>query len=149
MKLFFDTCTIIDYLCNRQNANFVEDILNRVEAKEWECYISVGSFYTLTYLIELHLKRNGYSEKEQRINKLRDMLTNVLETFSVADIFADDLLASINNYYFSDLEDSYQYQAALNAKCDYLITINIRDFKEARALGLEVVTPIEFLSKEN
>jgi len=147
MKLFFDTCTVIDYLCNRQNANCVEDILRKVEEKEWECYISVGSFYTLTYLIELHLKRNGHTEKEERISKLREMLTNILSTFSVADIFKEDLLSSVNNTDFTDLEDSYQYKAAQNAKCDYLITINIHDFKDANMKDLRVITPQDFLSE--
>lgn len=147
MKLFFDTCTVIDYLCNRQSANYVEDILKNVEIKGWKCYISVGSFYTLTYLIELHLKRNGYSEKEERIAKLREMLTNILSTFSIANIFAEDLLSSINNTDFTDLEDSYQYKAAINANCDYLITININDFKDANMKSLKIITPKEFLSE--
>ena len=53
MKLFFDTCAVIDYLCNRQNADSIEKILIKAEKENWECFISVGSFYTLTYLIEL------------------------------------------------------------------------------------------------
>ncbi len=145
MKLFFDTCTIIDFLCGRQNANLVDEILMAAEEKEWECYISVGSFYTLTYLIELHLKRNGYIDKDQRIEKLRDILTNVLSTFSIADIFSDDLMESVNNNYFSDLEDSYQYKAAVKAGCNYLITININDFKGADTTSMKIVTPADFL----
>ena len=63
MKLFFDTCAVIEYLCNRQNADSIEKILIKAEKENWECFISVGSFYTLTYLIELNLKHNGYSDK--------------------------------------------------------------------------------------
>ena len=31
MKLFFDTCAVIDYLCNRQNADSIEKILIKAE----------------------------------------------------------------------------------------------------------------------
>ena len=75
------------------------------------------------------------------------MLTNILSTFSVADIFKEDLLSSVNNTDFTDLEDSYQYKAAQNAKCDYLITINIHDFKDANMKDLRVITPQDFLSE--
>ncbi len=145
MRLFFDTCTIIDFLCGRQNANLVDKILKAAEENGWECYISVGSFYTLTYLIELHLKRNGYSDKEQRIERLREMLINILSTFSIADIFSDDLIDSVNNYDFTDLEDSYQYKAAMKAECNYLITINISDFKGTDTTSMKIVTPADFL----
>lgn len=145
MRLFFDTCTIIDFLCGRQNANLVDEILIAAEKNGWECYISVGSFYTLTYLIELHLKRNGYSDKSLRIEKLREMLINILSTFSIADIFSDDLIDSVNNFDFTDLEDSYQYKAAMKAECNYLITININDFKCADTTNMKIMTPADFL----
>ncbi len=109
------------------------------EENGWECYISVGSFYTLTYLIELHLKRNGYNDKDQRIEKLREMLANVLSAFSIADIFSEDLIESVNNHGFTDLEDSYQLG------CNYLITININDFKGADTTSVKIVTPADFL----
>ncbi len=31
MKLFFDTCTIIDYLCNRNNSSIFDKILQLAE----------------------------------------------------------------------------------------------------------------------
>lgn len=40
MKIFFDTCAIVDYLCNRKEAQLVDEILSNAEAKEWECFIS-------------------------------------------------------------------------------------------------------------
>lgn len=77
MRLFFDTCTLVDYLFNRQHSRIVEEILDMVDKGKWECYISVGSFYTLAYLIENHLKQNGFSDKQLRVGKQREMLTNI------------------------------------------------------------------------
>ncbi len=147
MKLFFDTCTLVDYLCNRQNANHVEAIFDTAEKKKWSCYISVGSFYTLTYLIELHLKHGGLVDKTLRTEKLREMLTSILDTFSIADIFANNLSEAVADPKFTDLEDSYQFRAAINAKCDYLITVNIHDFKDADTTEIKILTPSDFLTE--
>lgn len=145
MRIFFDTCTIIDYLCNRKNAQLVDEILSYVEEREWECFISVGSFYTMTYLLELYLKHNGLTDKEQRIDRLRKILEDVLDTFAIADIFTEDLLMSVKNTAFTDLEDSCQYHAAIAASCEWLVTINISDFKNANQDKVKVVTPLDFI----
>lgn len=145
MRIFFDTCTIIDYLCNRKNAQLVDEILSYAEEREWECFISVGSFYTMTYLLELYLKHNGFSDKEQRIDRLREILEDVLDTFTIADIFTEDLLMSVKNTAFTDLEDSYQYHAAIAASCKWLVTINISDFKNANLDKVKIVTPSDFI----
>ena len=144
MKLFFDTCTLVDYLCSRQNASRVEAILNATEKNGWERYISVGSFYTLTYLIEIHLKHNGFEDKTLRIEKLRGILTSILDTFSIADLSADNLSEAVEDPNFTDLEDSYQFRAAVNARCDYLITTNINDFKESDTTEIKILTPTDF-----
>lgn len=145
MKIFFDTCAIVDYLCNRKEAQLVDEILSNAEAKEWECFISVGSFYTLTYLLELHLKRNGFSDKEQRIGKLREILEGILDTFAIADIYDEDLMLSIKDSSFMDLEDCYQYHAAIAVSCDWLVTININDFKNANMDNIKIGSPSDFL----
>lgn len=144
MKLFFDTCTLVDFICNRKNAQLIDNILEEADRKEWMCYISVGSFYTLTYLVELYLKHNGYSDKEERIEKLRELLLNILNSFSISEISSESLLVSVNDRCFSDIEDSYQYRAALNAGCEYLITDNTKDFKMASTCHLKILSPQDF-----
>ena len=59
MKIFFDTCTIIDYLCNRNNSANVDRILQLADDNRWECIISAGSFYTITYLIEPKIRKQS------------------------------------------------------------------------------------------
>ena len=65
MKIFFDTCAIVDFICNRENAPYIDRILSDSEKRGWERYISVGSFYTLTYLIEIHLNETDTKKKKQ------------------------------------------------------------------------------------
>ena len=35
---------------------------------------------------------------------------------------------------FDDIEDSFLYQCAVQAKCDALVTINIKDYRNAQIL---------------
>ena len=49
---FLDTNILLEYFCNRTQAKVVEEILQYIENKKIEGCISVGSFYTLIYLID-------------------------------------------------------------------------------------------------
>ena len=48
---------------------------------------------------------------------------------------------------FDDVEDSFQYQCALQAKCDALVTINLRDYRNAATSKMEILSPTEFAEK--
>ena len=147
MKLFFDTCTIIDYLCNRANAAFIDRILHLSDEKRWQCTMSAGSFYTITYLIELDLKRKGLVDKSVRIVRLREILNGVLETFHIPELDWVILYAGVNNEQFYDLEDSYQYEVACKNACDYIITDNLSDYKNLDQAFPLIVSPQDFLTK--
>jgi predicted nucleic acid-binding protein len=49
---------------------------------------------------------------------------------------------------FKDLEDSYQYQAALNCNADVLLTINIKDFDGVKdKQQIKIMTPQTFVEQ--
>lgn len=147
MKLFFDTCVIVDYLCNRNNSTIVDKIFQLANKQQWQCIMSAGSFYTLTYLIELDLKRKGYEEKSERIAQLRNILNGVLGTFFIPEMDWDILYAGVHNEAFHDLEDSYQYEVACQSACQYLITDNLSDYKNANQDTISIVSPQDFLTR--
>lgn len=110
-----------------------------------EKMISSGSFYTLTYLIESYLKKEGW-EKETRILELRRILKGLLCEYMIAGDL--DWEAGVEDSRFADLEDSYQYQAALSSGCDLLLTLNVQDFKNVISdSSLHVCSPSEFVDK--
>ena len=113
MKIFFDTCAIVDFICNRENAAYIDRILN---------------------------------DSETRIEKLREILSSILQYFNIAELTSNKLSASVKDHAFSDLEDSYQYRAAITAKCDFLITDNINDFKNADMTKIRIVSPKDFIT---
>lgn len=56
MKIFCDTNIIIEFLCRREQANLIERIL-RFEPDQNQYFISIGSFYTITFIIEKYLRK--------------------------------------------------------------------------------------------
>jgi predicted nucleic acid-binding protein len=47
----------------------------------------------------------------------------------------------------SAVEDSFQYQCGLQAKCDALVTINLRDYNNADTSKMVIMSPTEFVEK--
>lgn len=141
MRVFVDTNIIMELLANRSQADIVDDVFAACEENGWKRFISVGSFYTLTYLVERVLKQT-YQSRPNLLEHQRSILRDILSAFDISPLRSLHLLQGVNNPAFSDLEDSYQHQAALLAECDVLLTINSKDFKLAGKI--QVMTPEEF-----
>ena len=56
------------------------------------------------------------------------------------------MITGVNDNSFSDIEDSFQNQCALKNGCNYLITINTKDFDKANQDLMKVVSPNEFVA---
>lgn len=146
MKVFFDTNVILESLANRKQATAVVKILNLIYEKKINGYISSGTIYTLSYLVEQYLKEQG-KRNPGRLKELRELLTSIASCFSIIDMPTEEYLNAISNEKFKDVEDSFQYQMAKCNGCDVLLTINIKDFKLMREATeeMKVLTPAEFL----
>ena len=46
---------------------------------------------------------------------------------------------------FDDIEDAFQYYTALQADCDFFVTVNIKDFKKGKIAKLPVLKPDDYL----
>lgn len=78
--------------------------------------------------MEAYLKKTNSLSKEQRLDKLRNILNNILLMSDICDISNEELNKGIWDANFTDIEDSYQYQNAIAEQCEYLITLNKKDF---------------------
>lgn len=146
MKVFIDTNILVELFENRKEADNIDHIFEYIEQQGWERFLSVGSFYTLTYLTERILRRQGLVNPECSI-RLRSILSQILYTFSIADASKEELRNGLSNPAFKDLEDSYQFETAQAANCQVLLTINIRDFPKASTAAIEILTPSDFITK--
>ena len=141
LSLFIDTNVIIEYLEKRSQFDSVKILMNMLEDKEHDGFISVGSFYTIAYILEQGLKRKGI-ESQSRLDLTRRFLSAICQMLSISDIDNSSLLNGVKDESFADIEDSLQHQAAVSAKCDYIITLNIKDFKEST---IPVMSPKQFV----
>lgn len=146
MNLFLDTNIIIEYLFDRKQSAIILQILDKLYAGEVECYVSSGSFYTLTYLIDSNFKDQKITNP-RRLKKLREVLHQLLSLFHIWSIEQADFVNAVNDLAFKDLEDSYQYQTAISAQCVVLLTINKKDFVNSNQESIEVLTPQEYAEK--
>lgn len=146
MKVFLDTNILMESITNRSHSTEISRIYDLYKTGVIDCYISQGSFYTITYLVDAYLKKTNSLSKEQRLDKLRYILNNVLLMSDICDISNDELSKGIWDTNFTDIEDSYQYQNAIAEQCEFLITLNKKDFHTDNDLT-EIVTPDEFIKR--
>lgn len=134
MKVLIDTNVILDVLCNR--SEFVEDssrVWKYCEVNQIEGYISALSVPNIVYILR----------KELTPQKTQQLIQQILMIFEVIDLKSSDL-KNAAEMLSSDFEDAVQMCCANRIKADYIITRNIRDFKESKVPALK---PSEFLER--
>jgi len=146
MKVFLDTNIFLEYFERRRQYQAVSQLLSAIEDGRLKAVVSAGCVYTLAYLVRSELKRQGIHRPEQTI-RLRQTLDIVLSLANVVGISHKRMVNGNNDPAFDDIEDSFQYQCALQNKCDALITINLKDFSRADSPVMEILSPEEFVGK--
>ena len=146
MKVFLDTNIFLEYFEQRRKYKAVDRLLSAVEDGKLKAVVSAGCVYTLAYLIRMGLKRQGIHRPEQTV-RLRDLLNIVLSMVTVAGVSHKNMVRGTNDLAFDDVEDSFQYQCALQNKCDALVTINLKDYRNADTAKMEILSPTEFVEK--
>lgn len=145
-KVFLDTNILMEYLANREQVADVKLILKAAFQGKLEACISAGCLYTLIYLLGLYLKSKGIHEPEKTL-QIKDSLSTMLEYIDIVDISKEYVNNAISATDFKDLEDSCQYQCAIENDCNILLTINIKHFNKIKNPQCEVIDPHTFVGK--
>lgn len=145
MRVFLDTNILLEYLCERPKASLINDLLDLLEDNNSTLFISSTSYCTIAYYVEMILKGIGI-HKPEKTEKTREILNVILDIVRIAETNHERAYIATNDQSFADFEDSMQYQCAMNNKCDFLITFNMKDFKDADLSQINIVTPEEFLN---
>lgn len=143
MRVFIDTNVVMEAMLNRENADIARKTLTVIESRNVSAYITTQSFCTMAYLLERGLKKMNILNPE-RVAQLRSMLVNILDCFKVADLSSKSLRKAVCDEAFDDVEDSCQYQAAVNSGCEILVTFNFSDFKKKNG-SVIVMSPSDFV----
>ena len=121
MKIFVDTNILLDVFCNRKD--FVEEsskIIKLCETNIIEGYISTLSIANIAYILRKELERE----------KLKSIISKLELIFRIQDLKADDLKKA-TEFDIKDFEDAIQVACAKRAKTQFIITRNIKDFKNS------------------
>lgn len=145
-KVFLDTNILMEYLANREQVADVKLILKAAFQGKLEACMSAGCLYTLIYLLGLYLKSKGIHEPEKTL-QIKDSLSTILEYIDIVDISKEYVNNAISATDFKDLEDSCQYQCAIENDCNILLTINIKHFNKIKNPQCEVIDPHTFVGK--
>lgn len=134
MKVLIDTNVILDVLCDRPD--FVEassKVWKYCEVNQLEGYISAPSIPNIVYILR----------KELTPEKTLKLIQQIMMIFEIAELKASDL-KNAAEILTSDFEDAVQMCCASRIKADYIITRNIRDFKDSKVPALK---PSEFIER--
>ena len=134
MKILIDTNVILDVLCNRKE--FVEDslkVFKYCETNQITGYISALSIPNIVYIMR----------KELTGEKIREILTVLTSIFTVIDLRETDIMRAAE-LEFSDYEDALQSVCASRIKANFIVTRNIKDFKNSK---VPAVKPAELFER--
>ena len=134
MKILIDTHVILDVLCNR--TDFVEDslkVFKYCEAGQVTGVISALSIPNIVYIMR----------KELDAGKIREILTTLTSIFTVADLRESDLMKAAD-LDFSDYEDALQSVCASRVKANFIVTRNIKDYKNS---AIPAIKPAELFER--
>lgn len=134
MKILIDINVILDVLCNRPD--FVDDsskIWKHCEIDQIDGCISALSIPNIVYILR----------KELTPQKTQQLIQQIMMIFDVVDLKSSDL-KNAAEMLSSDYEDAVQMCCASRIKADYIVTRNIRDFKESKVPALK---PSELLER--
>ena len=134
MKILIDTNIILDVMCNRKE--FVEEALKVFrfcEAQQMTGCISALSIPNIVYIMRKQLDRE----------KIKEVLATLTSLFSVIELKESDLIKAADMN-FSDYEDAVQSVCAARIKADYIVTRNVKDYKNS---VVPAVTPAELFAR--
>ncbi len=137
MTVFLDSNLILDFLVpNKDFSDEAFDVLKMSVTKNIDYFISAASLTDIFYILNKTLKDS---------DKSKNMIKTILKFVSIAGVDEICILNALDSDW-QDFEDSVQHEVASQIRADYIVTRNIKDYKNSTIV---VITPGEFLTRMN
>lgn len=149
MNILLDTNVILEYFAVRERYVIAKRLFDCLRTEGAALFMSVGSFYTMIFLVDKMLRKQMGLQGEIRLNALRDIMERILNTIAVAEHDKESLLRGVKDIRFKDIEDSCQLEQAKKASCELLLTFNVSDYPSDTGAGVAVLSPEEYLESIN
>ena len=119
MRIFLDANILVSVL-NREYPLFTYTarIVSLADNKKFTVYTSPVCLAIAFYFAE---KKSGTTVAKQKIKLLADKL-------NIAPVGKNEVLEALQNKRVNDFEDGMEYYAAINSKCDVIVTEDTGDF---------------------
>ena len=134
-RLLIDTNVVLDFLLAREPFDTsAKQIMELIITGEVDVFISINSFTDIIYFVQ----------KKYDITAVREQMSQLLDFISIIEAGHKDAVKCLKMCEFDDIEDAFQVNCAEKADIDYIITRNIKDFKNSE---IPAVLPEIFLEK--
>ena len=131
MKILIDTNVVIDNLARRDLYGESLKIFDLCENGSVEGFVTTVTIMDVMYVLQKHL---GKAE-------VRDAVQALMQIVDVVPALKSDINAAFMGE-CADFEDAVQASCAARFKVDYIVTRNIKDFKNSTVPAIE---PSDFL----
>lgn len=133
MRILIDTNVLIDYISKREPyfLNAEQIITLCANEKIYGC-IAAHSVMDAIYI----------TRKEYSIDERKNILKKICLILDVVGVDKYKIINSLSNDKFTDIEDCLQMECAKEFFADYIVTRNIKDFKNS---VIKPIMPDEFL----
>ena len=133
-SIVIDTCVLISALRSRNGASF--KLLSLIDSNKFTFSLSVPLVLEYEAVAKRMSRNLGLSHSD--IENIIDYLCSVGDHRKVHFLWRPNL---------KDPSDDFVLELAVEAECSYIVTHNIKDFKDIKKFKLKAVTPQELLRK--
>lgn len=132
-NVVIDTNVLISALRSNRGASF--KLISLIETGKFKISLSVP------WVIEYEAVSKRLKPKNLSHSDIDDVLTYLCKIADKRDIFF------LWRPFLKDPKDDMILELAFEAGCEYIITYNLKDFKDSEQFGVEALTPKQFLKK--
>ena len=132
MRVVLDTSVFVAAIRSRRGASF--ELISRLGASAFDVVVSVSLVLEYESALLRHVTESPLSEQD-----VRDLLDYVCEVAGHQEIFY------LWRPFLRDPGDDLVLELAVAARCEAIVTHNVRDFSGAEKFGVRIITPGEFL----
>ena len=135
MRVLIDTNVLMDYLAKREPYfATARNLINACMEKKIDGYIAAHSILNLFFVL-----RHDYTTMQRRI-----MLMDMCRILHIVNVNRTKIITALIDDSFSDFEDCVQYQCAASCQADYIVTRNLKDFRNG---VIPAVMPDDFCQR--
>ena len=133
-SIVIDTCVLISALRSRNGASF--KLLSLIDSNKFTFSLSVPLVLEYEAVAKRMSRNLGLTHSD--IDNIINYLCSVGDHREVHFLWRPNL---------KDPSDDFVLELAVEAECNYIVTHNIKDFKNTKKFNLKAITPQELLRK--